>query len=58
MQEVSGIPDFSLVEWYALVTPTLVPPEVRAKLSQVLNDIMTTPDYGEFNKRFGLNLRR
>jgi tripartite-type tricarboxylate transporter receptor subunit TctC len=54
MQEVSGIADFSLVEWYALVAPTLMPPEVRAKLSQILNEIMTTPDHGEFNKRFGL----
>ena len=32
MQEVSGIADFSLVEWYALVVPTVVPPEVRARL--------------------------
>jgi tripartite-type tricarboxylate transporter receptor subunit TctC len=54
MAEVSGIPDFSLVEWYALVAPTAVPPEARARLSQILNEIMTTPDYGEFNKRYGL----
>lgn len=54
MQEVSGISDFSLVEWYALVAPKAVPPEARTRLSQVLNEIMKTPDYGEFNKRFGL----
>ncbi len=54
MAEVSGIPDFSLVEWYALVVPQAVPPEARARLSRILNEIMTTPDYGEFNKRFGL----
>jgi tripartite-type tricarboxylate transporter receptor subunit TctC len=54
MQEVSGIADFSLVEWYALVVPTVVPPEVRARLSRTLNEIMATPDYGDFNQRFGL----
>jgi tripartite-type tricarboxylate transporter receptor subunit TctC len=54
MAEVSGIADFSLVEWYALVVPQAVPPEARARLSRILNEIMTTPDYGEFNKRFGL----
>jgi tripartite-type tricarboxylate transporter receptor subunit TctC len=54
MAEVSGIPDFSLVEWYALVGPQAVPAEARAKLSKALNEIMSTPDYADFNKRFGL----
>ncbi len=54
MAEVSGIPDFSLVEWYALVVPPAVPAEAREKLSKALNDIMSTPDYTDFNKRFGL----
>jgi tripartite-type tricarboxylate transporter receptor subunit TctC len=54
MAEVSGIADFALTEWYALVAPTAVPPQARARLSQILNAIMTTADYGEFNKRFGL----
>jgi tripartite-type tricarboxylate transporter receptor subunit TctC len=39
---------------YALVAPTAVPVEARARLSRILNEIMTTPDYGEFNQRFGL----
>ena len=54
MAEVSGIPDFALTEWYALVAPTAVPAEARARVSQVLNGIMGTADYAEFNKRFGL----
>ncbi len=54
MAEVSGIPDFSLVEWYALVVPPAVPAEAREKLSKALNDIMSTADYADFNKRFGL----
>ena len=31
-----------------------MPVEARARLSRILNEIMTTGDYGEFNKRFGL----
>jgi tripartite-type tricarboxylate transporter receptor subunit TctC len=54
MAEVSGIADFSLTEWYALVAPTAVPPQARERLGRILNDIMTKPDYGEFNQRFGL----
>jgi tripartite-type tricarboxylate transporter receptor subunit TctC len=54
MQEVSGIPDFSLVEWYTLVVPQAVPPEAREKLNKALVEIMSTPDYADFNKRFGL----
>ena len=54
MAEVSGIADFALTEWYALVAPTAVPVEARARLSQILNGIMSTGDYSEFNKRFGL----
>jgi tripartite-type tricarboxylate transporter receptor subunit TctC len=54
MAEVSGIPDFSLVEWYALVAPQAVPAEAREKLSKALNEIMATADYADFNKRFGL----
>jgi tripartite-type tricarboxylate transporter receptor subunit TctC len=54
MQEVSGIPDFSLVEWYTLVVPQAVPAEAREKLNKALVEIMSTPDYADFNKRFGL----
>jgi tripartite-type tricarboxylate transporter receptor subunit TctC len=54
MQEVSGIPDFSLVEWYTLVVPQAVPVEAREKLNKALVEIMSTADYADFNKRFGL----
>ena len=33
MAEVSGIPDFALTEWYALVAPAAVPVEARARVS-------------------------
>jgi tripartite-type tricarboxylate transporter receptor subunit TctC len=54
MQEVSGIPDFSLVEWYTLVVPQAVPVEARERLNKALVEIMSTADYADFNKRFGL----
>ncbi len=54
MAEVSGIPDFALTEWYALVAPSAVPVDARARVSRALNEMMSTPDYTEFNKRFGL----
>jgi tripartite-type tricarboxylate transporter receptor subunit TctC len=54
MAEVSGIPDFALTEWYALVAPATVPTEARARVNQILNGIMSTADYTDFNKRFGL----
>ena len=57
MQEVSGISDFTLVEWYALVAPGTMPKDAMAKLNKVLTDIMGTPDYAEFNKRFGLEYK-
>ena len=57
MQEVSGIPDFTLVEWYALVAPSTMPKDAMVKLNKALTDIMGTPDYAEFNKRFGLEYK-
>jgi tripartite-type tricarboxylate transporter receptor subunit TctC len=54
MAEVSGIADFALTEWYALVAPATVPAEARARVSLILNEIMATTDYADFNKRFGL----
>jgi tripartite-type tricarboxylate transporter receptor subunit TctC len=52
--EVSGIADFALTERYALVAPAAVPAEARARVSQILNGIMSTADDADFNKRFGL----
>jgi tripartite-type tricarboxylate transporter receptor subunit TctC len=54
MAEVSGIADFALTEWYALVAPAAVPAEARARVSRILNEIMSTADYTDFNQRFGL----
>jgi tripartite-type tricarboxylate transporter receptor subunit TctC len=54
MREVSGIPDFNLVEWFALVAPGKMPKEALTKLNKALAEIMAKPDHVEFNKRFGL----
>jgi tripartite-type tricarboxylate transporter receptor subunit TctC len=54
MREVSGIADFSLVEWYALIAPTALPAEARARLNEALKEIMRAPDHAAFNRRFGL----
>src|SRR5688572_23940534 len=43
MAEASGIKDFSLIEWYALVAPASMPRDAKVKLHQALMKIMSRP---------------
>lgn len=54
MAEVSGIPDFNLVEWFAVIAPGTMPKPALAKLNAALNDIMKAPDYAEFAAKSGI----
>ncbi len=54
MAEASGIKDFSLIEWYALVAPASMPRAAMDKLHKVLSDLMSKPDHGAFNVKYGL----
>jgi tripartite-type tricarboxylate transporter receptor subunit TctC len=54
MAEVSGIPDFNLVEWFAVIAPVSMSKPAQAKLNAALNDIMKTPDYAEFAAKSGI----
>jgi tripartite-type tricarboxylate transporter receptor subunit TctC len=52
--EASGIRDFSLIEWYALVAPASLPRPAMEKLHKALADIMSRPDHAAFNQKYGL----
>jgi tripartite-type tricarboxylate transporter receptor subunit TctC len=54
MAEVSGIPDFSLIEWYALVAPSTMSREAMAKVHKALAGIMSKPEHAAFNLKYGL----
>ena len=54
MAEASGISDFSLIEWYALVAPGTMTREAKEKLHKALVTLMSKPEHGEFNKKYGL----
>ena len=54
MAEASGIRDFSLIEWFALVAPASMSQEAKAKLHKALTDIMNKPEHAAFNTRYGL----
>ena len=54
MAEASGITDVSLIEWYALVAPASMPREAKEKLHKALVTLMSRPEHGEFNKKYGL----
>ena len=54
MAEASGITDFSLIEWYALVAPGSMPREAKEKLHKALVALMSKPEHAEFNKKYGL----
>ena len=54
MAEASGIKDFSLIEWYALVAPASMPKPAMEKLHKALADIMNRPDHATFNVKYGL----
>ena len=52
--EASGIRDFSLIEWYALVAPGTLPRDAVGKLHQALTRLMARPEYAAFNQKNGL----
>jgi tripartite-type tricarboxylate transporter receptor subunit TctC len=54
MAEASGIADFSLIEWYALVAPGSMSREAKEKLHKALVTLMSRPEHAEFNKKYGL----
>ena len=54
MAEASGIKDFSLIEWYALVAPASMPKPAMEKLYKALTDVMNRPEHAQFNQKYGL----
>jgi tripartite-type tricarboxylate transporter receptor subunit TctC len=54
MAEASGIKDFSLIEWYALVAPATMPRAAVEKLHKALADAMSTKEHAAFNVKNGL----
>jgi len=54
MAEASGIKDFSLIEWYALVAPASMPRAAMDKLYKALTDVMSRPEHKDFNVKYGL----
>ena len=39
-----GVPDFDLAQWYGLVAPAKLPPEVSEKIRKEVTDLMTKDD--------------
>ena len=54
MAEASGIKDFSLIEWYALVAPASMPRSAVEKLYKALADVVDKPEHAAFNVKYGL----
>lgn len=54
MAEASGIKDFSLIEWYALVAPSTMPRAAVEKVQKALLAIMARPEYSAFSQKSGL----
>ena len=52
--EATGIKDFSLIEWYALVAPANMPRAAMEKLQKALTDVMNKPEHAAFNLKYGL----
>ena len=52
--EATGIKDFSLIEWYALVAPASMPRAAMEKLQKALADVMNKPEHAAFNIKYGL----
>jgi len=52
--EASGIKDFSLIEWYALVAPASIPRAAVEKLNKALTELMSRPEHAAFNQKYGL----
>ena len=54
MAEASGIKDFSLIEWYALVAPASMPKPAMEKFYKALTEVMAKPEHAQFNQKYGL----
>ena len=52
--EASGIKDFSLIEWYALVAPAGMSRPAMEKLTKAVVAILNRPDHAAFNQKYGL----
>jgi tripartite-type tricarboxylate transporter receptor subunit TctC len=54
MAEASGIKDFSLIEWYALVAPSTMPRGAMERLQKALAAIVARPDFAAYSQKTGL----
>jgi tripartite-type tricarboxylate transporter receptor subunit TctC len=54
MAEASGIKDFSLIEWYALVAPSTMPRAAMEKLQKALAAIVAKPEFAAYSQKTGL----
>lgn len=54
MAEASGIKDFSLIEWYALVAPSTMPRAAMEKITKAVTEVLNRPDHAAFNQKYGL----
>ena len=54
MAEASGIKDFSLIEWFALVAPADDAARGDGKLHKALSTILSRPEHAAFNHKYGL----
>lgn len=54
MAEASGIADFSLIEWFALVAPSSMPRQAMERIHNALATIMSTPEHAQFSTKYGL----
>jgi tripartite-type tricarboxylate transporter receptor subunit TctC len=54
MAEASGIADFSLIEWFALVAPGSMSKDAVARLHKALSGLLNRPEHNAFNLKYGL----
>ncbi|MFO1306277.1 MAG: tripartite tricarboxylate transporter substrate binding protein [Burkholderiales bacterium] len=54
MAEASGIKDFSLIEWYALVAPAGMHKAAMDKIYKAVTEVLTRPEHAQFNTKYGL----
>jgi tripartite-type tricarboxylate transporter receptor subunit TctC len=52
--EASGIKDFSLIEWFALVAPAGMPRPAMERIAKALTDVMSRPEHAQFSAKYGL----
>ncbi len=54
MAEASGIGDFSLIEWFALVAPASMPRAAMERVHKAVVTILSKPEHAQFNTKYGL----